>query len=350
MSSPKYVASAFLVSALCISAVAAQQIPAPAQPNSSQIYLDVVVTPKSGAPVGGLKKQDFTVTDNNVAQPIATFEAVDGTQAPIEVVLVVDAVNTDFTRLAYEREQIDNFLKSNGGHLAHPVELAIFTDAGIQLQQAPSTDGNQLSASLDQSDIGLREVRRTSQFENQDRINLSLNALHSLLVKESQHPGRKLIFWISPGWPLLSGPRIDLDSKQQQLIYSQVVGISNALRQGDITLYSVDSAGAGESVQWEFYYQDFLKGVTKPSQVQLGNLALQVIAVQSGGLALSASNDTARPTRQIEKCMADTAAYYRISYNAPPTEHGDSQYHATDVKVSSPGLVARTRTGYYTGP
>jgi VWFA-related protein len=328
-------------------ALAQQPASAPAQPNSNKIYLNVVVAPKSGKPVAGLQQQDFTLTDNNVAQPISSFEAVEGAQSQMEIVLVIDAVNLDYSRIAYEREQIDKFLKANGGHLAHPVSLAIFTDAGVELQQVPSHDGNQLSASLDKSDIALRIIHRDSQYGDQDRIDLSLNALHTLLVKESTRPGRKLIFWISPGWPLLSGPRIQLDAKEMDLLYSQVVGVSNLLQRTGITLYSIDPMGAGQNVGREFYYQDFLKAVTKPSQAEFGNLGLQVLAIRSGGLALTASNDTAQ---QIQQCVDDTAAYYRIAYHAPPAEHGDSQYHAIDIKVSTPGLAARTLAGYYAQP
>jgi len=314
------------------------------QPDTNKIYLDVVVSPKSGSPVAGLQKEDFTVLDNNVARPIENFQALGGSSAPIEVLLVVDAVNTTFSNLTYERDQIDLFFKSNGGHLDHPVSLAIFTDTGVQMQQGDSTDGNELSASLDRAAVGLREIHRDSQYEAQDRFNLSLNALHSLIVKEAARPGRKLIFWVSPGWPLLSGPRIDLDAKQEQLLYSQIVGISTLLLRNDITLYSIDPLGMGQSVGWEFSYQEYLNGVKKPNQVQLGDLSLQVIAVQSGGLALTATNDIANHIRQ---CMADATEYYRISYDPPPSEPRDGDYHKIDVKVSKPGLIARTRTGYY---
>jgi VWFA-related protein len=96
----------------------------------------------------------------------------------------------------------------------------------------------------------------------------------------------------------------------------------------------------------QFYYQEFLNGVKKPSDVQIGNLGLQVIAVQSGGLALSAGNDI---SSRLQQCMDDTTAYYRISYQAPPSEH-PNEYHRIDVRVSTPGLTARTRTGYYALP
>ena len=317
------------------------------QPDTNRISLDIVVSPKSGNPVPGLQERDFTVLDNNVARPIANFQALGGPSVPIEVLLVVDAVNTTYSNLTYERDQIDLFFKSNGGHLDHPVSLAIFTDTGVQIQQGESTDGNELSASLDRAAIGLREIHRDSQYGAQDRFNLSLSALHSLIVQEAARPGRKLIFWVSPGWPLLSGPHIDLSSKQEQLLYSQIVGISTLLLRDDITLYSIDPLGLGQSVAWQFAYQEYLNGVKKPDQVQLGDLSLQVLAVQSGGLALTATNNIADHIRQ---CMADTTEYYRISYDRPPTEPHDSDYHKIDVKVSRPGLTARTRTGYYAQP
>ena len=57
------------------------------------MLLDVVVTAKSGAPARGLQQQDFTLSDNKVKQTISSFQAVDGRQAPIDVIVVIDAVN-----------------------------------------------------------------------------------------------------------------------------------------------------------------------------------------------------------------------------------------------------------------
>jgi VWFA-related protein len=155
-----------------------------------------------------------------------------------------------------------------------------------------------------------------------------------------------MIFWVSPGWPILSGPRIDLDYKQQNQIFSSVVGLSTELRRARITLYSVDPLGTNEGVARTFYYQDFLKGVSKPRQVNVGDLSLQVLAIQSGGLALASSNDV---TQLLEKCMADTGAYYELSFVPAPADHRD-EYHNLLVQVAKPGLTARTRTGYYAQP
>jgi VWFA-related protein len=243
--------------------------------------------------------------------------------------------------------QIDAFLKADGGRLAHPTTLAIFTDNGIRMQPDFTSDGNALSASLDQEAIGLREIRRDSEWGAEDRLQLSLNAFHTLAAQEATRPGRKIILWVSPGWPYLSGPGVELDGKQEQQLFAQVVGLSTILLRGSITVYAIDSLGPGEDVDRTNYYQEYLKGVAKPNQVQLGNLALQVLAVQSGGLAVGPSNDI---TGLLQRCMADTTAHYELSFDPLPPDRRNGDYHKIDIKVSRPGLTARTRTGYYSQP
>jgi VWFA-related protein len=331
---------------VCTAVFFAQQNTQPTSAPASRIDLDVVVTPKSGPAVAGLQQQDFTLFDNKAAQRITSFQARSGRQDPVHVILVIDAVNTGYQTIAYERGQIDKFLRANGGRLAQPMTLAFFTDKGTQLEQGFSTDGNGLSESFDHYDIGLRDIRRSSQYQANDRFQLSMTALSELLEQTAKLPGRKVILWVSPGWPILSGPRIDLTYKEQTQIFSTVVGLSTQLRQARITLYSVDPLGSNEGVARTLYYQDFLKGVSKLSQVNVGDLSLQVLAVQSGGLALSSSNDV---TALLEKCLADTEAYYELSFVPASADHRD-EYHNLLVQVAKPGLTARTRTGYYAQP
>jgi VWFA-related protein len=345
MTNPMRSSIALLSFAVCSALLPAQPVAPTIQSGPTTISLDVVVTPKSGKPVAGLHQQDFTVLDNNIARPIASFAALGGPQAPSEIILLVDAVNTGSIHLAYERQQIDSFLRSNGGVLAHPISLVIFTDTGTTMQTA-STDGNHLADSLDQSNIGLRNIHNSSQHQGEDRLDLSLNTLNSLIAKESTRPGRKLVFWISPGWPLLSGTNIQLSTKLKQQVYAQVVAISSSLERSNITIYSVSPLGAGQSVGSEFDYLQFTKAVTQVDQIRIGYLSLQALAFQSGGLPLSGSNDIAN---QIEKCMADTEAWYHITYDPLPADQ-PNEYHRIEVKLSTPGFTARTRTGYYAQP
>lgn len=312
-----------------------------------EITLDVVVTPRSGAPVAGLAQSDFTLLDNKAPEPITAFRAVTANQMPVEVVLLVDAVNIDYGHVAIVRQQLDKFLRANGGHLQHPTTLAILNDTGVQMQNGFSTDGNALSAALDQQTIGLRDIRRSSGFWGAtERLQISLTALRQLAAKEAKLPGRKLVLFLSPGWPLLSGPNVQLSAKQQDSIFHDVVDTSTQLRQAGITIYNVNPLGPTEGLLRANYYEGFLKGLSKPGQADLADLSLQVVAIQSGGLVLSFSNDVAG---LIDKCVADANAFYRVTFLGASGEHPD-EYHHIDVQLDKPGLVARTRDGYYAQP
>lgn len=314
--------------------------------DSSKIHLDVVVTRKTGPPVSGLQQQDFTVLDNKGPTSVTSFRAVSGSEAPVEVVLVIDAVNTSYQNVGYERGEIAKYLTANGGHLSHPTTLAIVTDSGAQIQKDFSNDGNALNDALTTYTVGLRTIQRSAGFYGAtERFDLSLKALHMLLDREAARPGRKLILWISPGWPILSGPHIDLDSKQQRQIFSSIVDISTEMRRGHITLYSVDSLGVSENVGRTLYYQQFTKGISKLSQTDLGDLSLQVLAVQSGGLALNSSDVSSL----LQHCVADADNYYELVFDTASAEQ-PNEYHHLQVELKDPSLTARTRQGYYAQP
>ncbi|MGB7307543.1 MAG: VWA domain-containing protein [Candidatus Acidiferrales bacterium] len=329
---------------LMVAATSAQQSEPAAPPNGGRIDLDVVVTPKSGPPVGDLQQQDFTVLDNKVPRPIASFRAVNGRNAPVEIVLVIDAVNANYTSVSYQRAQIEKFLRADEGRIARPIALAIFTDQGSRIVGNFSTDGNALSAELDREDVALRSVERSTGFWGAtERWQISLQAMTQLITTVASDPGRKIVICISPGWPLLSGPRVQLSSKMQRQIFGDVVNLSTQMRRGRVTLYSVDPFGPGESMIRTFYYEEFLKGISKPSQALPGDLGLQVLAVQSGGLAIAAGNDI---VGDLQQCLGNVAPYYEISFDPAPATQADP-YHQLEIKIAKSGLIARTRQGYY---
>jgi VWFA-related protein len=313
-----------------------------------QINLDVVVADRSGKPVAGLTQQDFSVLDNKRPTNILSFHAFNAETPipnPVKVILVVDQVNTSFDRVAYERDQVKKFLTLNGGKLADPTSLVFFSDTGTQIMDTPTRDGNALAAAVDSNQNSLRIIRRSQGFYGaQERFELSLKTLSSLTMVEAAKPGRKVIIWISPGWPMLSGPRIDLSSNDARGLFNELVRLSTALREAGITLYSVDPLGLADAGGTRTtYYQEFLKGVTGPSRVDMGNLALQVFATQSGGLVTYGSNSI---VAGLSRSIADLGAYYRISIEAAPADK-PSEYHSLEVKVPTPGVTVRTRTGYY---
>jgi VWFA-related protein len=334
-----------LLAVLAAFATSAQQ-PAP-RPGVDRINLDVVVTGKSGSPVSDLQQQDFTILDNKVPQTVTSFQALDGTQTPVEVIIVIDAVNAKYTTVSYERDQIDKFLRADEGEIVYPTALFVLTDTGLETVEDFSKDGNQLSAALDKYTVSTRILHRSAGFYGAaDRYQISLAALHELAQRESSRPGRKIMVWVSPGWPLLSGPETLLNDKAQQQIFEDIVNFSTELRADRITLYNIDPAGALDSLERDTYWENFVKGVSKPRQAQVGNLGLQVLTTQSGGVVFSFNNDI---TGLLRKCLADTRAGYEISFE-PPADDQSNEYHHLEIRIAQRGLTARTWQGYYSRP
>jgi len=331
---------------LCSAAVLAQDMtrrPQVEESAKSGIFLDVVVTPKKGgAPVAGLTQQNFTVTDNQAPEAITWFQAMRGSEAPVAVTVVLDTVNTSYMKAVFERNQIERFLEANHGNLAHPTQLAIFTDKGLEMQGGFTKDGNALGASLHQDVLRVRDFAWP-----EERIQRSIWALEQLSQREAALPGRKLVLWVSPGWPMLPD-YLDVrwnTAKQKQAVFNTITGLSTVLREARVTLYCIEPLGAGDDDFLQLvYYKDFLKVVRKPARAGFANLALQVISTQTGGLVLNSPKDLAEV---LDEAVDDSNAFYELAFD--PAKGAPDEYHQIEVKVGEPGLIARTRTGYYLG-
>jgi VWFA-related protein len=314
-----------------------------------QLVLDAVVVDKSGKPVSSLQPQDFTILDNGQPARILSLRPQGGAADlahATEVVLVVDEVNCLFETLQHVRRDLKEFLAENGGELPYPVSLAFFTEKGLQIQTHPSRDGNALIAALEQHK--LPPPRTGPSFGNglvpgQQRLQESLEALTSLTVQERATPWKKMVIWISPGWPTEPDPRSpSLGSKDEQRVFNLAVSYSGGLRQARITLYSINPLGAPVGTR-SSHYREFVKGLTSASGALIADLGLETIAAQTGGLAVF-GNDTIG--NLIHRCTPDLGAFYTLSIAAPQAG-GATEFHSLDMKVGTPGLTVRTRTGYY---
>lgn len=318
--------------------------PAPAT-DDRRVTIDIAVTDKSGHPIGGLGAGDFTVLDNDQPQKLLAFQAVDAqgpSAAPVHAVIVVDSINSGVTVVAREREQLGEFLKENGGELAYPTAFAFITDGGLKVQQGSSRDGNAIFAHLTGTDSELRIIGRSQGFYGAaDRLERSLGQLSQLAALEAKQPGRKLVLFISPGWPMLSMAAIEADLKQRTWTFNSIVQLTNGLRQARVTLYTLDPFNLGRHNP--FFYQSYLKGVTKISQAEYPDLSLQVLSEHTGGQVIVNGNDI---KGEIDTALRDATTYYSLSFAAATGGEG-VQYHALRVKVDKPGLTVRTTAGYY---
>jgi VWFA-related protein len=329
--------------ALIVSAVpAAAQLPSFSPPSNS-ITINVAVDTKNGEPVTELHQQNFTLLDNKNPRPIKSFKIATPADEQVHVILFLDAVNTPYTILAFARENVENFLKLNEGTLAYPTSLAVLTDQGAEIVNDFSTEGNTLSDVLQHHQIGLREINRSSEWSGPERLQICLTAFHQLLEYAAKLPGRKLVLWISPGWPLISGPRVYLSPDQAQWIFQDVVSAYTDFQQSDLTIYNVNPVGVQESLNRADYFETFLKGITKPADADLGDLGVQVLSIHSGGLAIESNSDI---SGMIQKCLLDARSWYEIAFDPLPADK-PNEYHHIDIKLDQHDLIARTIDGYY---
>ncbi len=314
-----------------------------------RMTLDVVVTDHAGNPVTGLSEADFKLLDNGTPAKIVSFKAAaaDATDAdPVQVILLVDTVNNSFESVATERDQIVKYLSQNNGQLPVPISIALLADSGVKLDQ-PSRDGNVLIAELKKTTTAIRTLNSAMAAEGAlERFQRSLKALTQMLSYEQTKPGRKLLIWIGPGWPMLAGIHFGSTNKDNHANFDSIVSFSTSLRESRTTLYSVDTLTSESNLAHDVFYQNFLRPVTSVKAADSGSLATPVLALQSGGLVLKGSNDL---VGEIARCVADARAAYTLTFEVPAAE-AVNDYHGLEVKLAKAGLTARTNTGYYAQP
>lgn len=322
--------------------------PASASTDPGPTSISFFVTDKAGSPVTGLQQQDFTLQIDKKPQTINSFEEVTATKDPVEVILVVDSVNTRANNVAEAREQIGRYLTQNGGKLPHPTSIIYFSDKDTVFSPSPSQDGNALKAQLDKTGSNLRDVGRDAGlYGYMEELYKSIQAMNQIADYETSRPGRKLLLWISSGWRPLAGPEVQLSKKNEEDLFAMLVRTTTALRRAQITLTSIDPLGTRDAAGFRvFAYQSFLKGVAKPSQMQIANLLLEVLATDTGGLVMNSSNDV---VKLINTAASDADSFYRITLTPPPPTH-PNDYHEVKILVDKPKEIAHAITGYYADP
>lgn len=318
--------------------------------DDNNIAITVAVTDKSGRPITGIEATNFKVFDNKQPQKILAFRAVDAAHppaVPLKVQFVIDAVNSDALLVAQERDGLSAFLKQNPGKLDDSTSIWILENAGLTRIAGPAQDDAALLTALSGAPALLRVINRSAgTWGDVERTGQATKLLKELISPESRTPGRKLIFFLSPGWPML----FNYEADQRSSIFDDIVKISNGLRESCISLYTLDPSTVGRTFQPfssgisdSSAYESFLKGVTKSGDAQYGNLSLQVLSENSGGQVIIEGNDI---KAGINAALRGASTWYSLVFERAPGGR-TTEYHAIQVAVDKPHVKVRTTAGYY---
>jgi VWFA-related protein len=341
-----------------------------------RIILNVLAVDDSNIPAAGLKPQDFVLMDNGRPLELATFREVNGQQgiAQPHIILILDAVNNTSRSIAFEIKEVAKYLASNQGRLIFPTSIATLTSSGfntsptsvdssVLLQESktlfkdihPSECRNSSNDAAHASplsghgdnNIGV-SIQKTHDGNclNQ-KFTLSLTALGDLASAQKDVPGRVILVWIGPGWPLLTGPEFLPDTAEIKAnFFDHFVELSRTLREAQVTVDAVSSPDMFRQPEYESPPgKSLAEGPLTEKQAAANNLALQAIATESGGRVLESNSIAA----QIARCVADAQLYYALSFDSIPSSQPD-EYHSLQVKVNKPGVTVFTNSLYYAEP
>ena len=352
----------FLACFLACGAIVQAQTAAPAPPTNPNapittlkasthvVVLDVVVTDKAGHPVAGLTKDDFTLREDGKPQSIRSFEAVTAGQplsaSTPHTILLVDEMNTEFTDMAFVRYSVNKLL-TRSSRLSEPTALYVLTNSGIKILANYTRDPQMLETALKQHAAVLPWRLHRGFYSAVDRINLSLTALQQIAMANAGAPGRKNIVWISPGFPIFSA--LNLSGGNRQKIFDAIRKLSDELLKARISVYSIDPRGVygvsnGLSFTNNTQFAAYVNALSSANQAAFGDLAIQTLAVQTGGRALYGRNDV---DAEIATTLADAATYYTLSYTPTNRDYNGKFRKVLLTLPGDPGYAIRTRDGYY---
>jgi VWFA-related protein len=332
-------------------------------PDATQgsISLDVSVTDRSGNSVAGLRQQDFTLRDNGQLTKIVSVHAFDGAStkpdSATQVILVIDELNSpraaeDRSRGLTPGREAETFLRLHQGHLSQPVSVYRLTRDGVTASTIAYSDGNGLAGEIASrrepnviwktATISENLAQAAASGNIGWNLTHSLTALGSISLQQRLRPGRKLMFWLGPGW--------QVDRPKGTGLLDFYNELSTRLREARIELWctteSAPEDGHDSPVPGGGFNPSELLKRNDPAADEPALLTLQSIARHTGGGMLARTGDM---TDLIDNRVKQGGTFYVLTFDPSPTNAVDD-YHDLKVEVRSPGLTAHTRTGYFDQP
>ncbi len=361
------------------------------------VILDVIVTDPTGNPVTGLTAADLLVTENGVPQhatvvDTSTSDATTSTTpapnppgnasqptSPLpatsrpsgtRTVILLDEVNVQFFDLAFARKRLEVFLRSPAARGQSIAVLALTPTRQILVHDF-STDTETLVHAvhalppvIPATGAGGPINGNVDSLHDMENLANAMAAIGQLGRAFSGSPERVNVIWITSGFlslaPLVNG--FEVQSTLDQILHQA----SNLFLSARIVLYTVDPHGVQSESNLPNHNSQPYQGTRSAQQAfqdttgsqfaqqQLNMTANQAVAnsflgaidQRSGGRAFGNGNDI---DLALARIVGESNSSLRVVYS-PSDKNFDGGYRKITVKLTRPGLSARTRDGYYALP
>jgi VWFA-related protein len=267
--------------------------------NARLVQVDVVVTNRSGNPITGLNKSDFTVLQDGKTQSVTAFEAhVPVENAPADIrtavpesllppntyanrqpivgeqpwnIVLYDRLNTPVSDQQYAREQLLTVVKSLPAN--SPASLVLLDNQNLEMLQDFTLDRDALlekTARLHptqslllttqlQNERAVGDMAQVDTFGHlraayaqaealrlRERTDTTVLAFKAVARALAGYPGRKNVVWLSGSFPIQIGPKLSTRSDPWRDSRSFLTGIEEAgalLADSRVAVYPVDVRG-----------------------------------------------------------------------------------------------------------
>ena len=254
--------------------------------------------------VGDLGEQDFEVYEDGMRQGIAFFSRV---QQPIALAILLDTSASMNERLSTAQEAAIGFARR-----LRPEDVieVIDFDSQVRILQAFTNDVGALEKAIRGTDVN----GSTSLY---NAIYISLKELKKIKASSAEEIRRQAIVVLSDG-----------DDTSSLVPYEEVLDLA---KRSETAIYSIGLRPAG-AYRSEFKEAEFV---------------LKQLSQETGGRAYFVTTASELP-KIYEQISEELANQYSLAYSSKnPLRNG--AWRRIVVRVAKPGLVARTRQGYY-GP
>lgn len=360
------------------------------------VQVDAVVTDKQGKPVTDLKPSDFEIYEDGRKQHITNFSFVatqpetSPTPAKPEprskppgppgpptrlrpnqvrrtIALVVDDLGLSFESTAAVRDALKRFVDQQ----MQPGDLVaiIRTGAGMGALQQFTADKRELYAAIERvrwnmmgrggvsafAPIGGGASAGGSVAESVDELRTeiysvgTLGALNFVIRGLRELPGRKSVILLSDGFRLYNR------DQNSQRVLDALRRLTDLANRASVVIYTIDARGlqtlaltAADDVKGQSSEQIEQALDARRQELFDTQSGLQYLAQETGGFAIRNSNDL---KGGIKRVLDDQRGYYLLGYVPESStfrlERGLRKFHKIAVKVKTPALSVRSRTGFY---
>jgi Ca-activated chloride channel family protein len=269
------------------------------------VSLNVSVTDPAGSYVTSLEQADFEVFEDGAKQSITFFSRK---QQPIALAVLLDTSNSMEGRMATAQEAAIGFAKRlQPDDVAEVIEFS----SRVNILQEFTNDANALEEAI-------RSTTPDGSTALYNAIYISLKSLGKIKARTEDEVRRQAIVVLSDG-----------DDTSSLMPYEEVLELA---KRSETAIYTIGLRDQREGTRPTFKEAEYV---------------LRQLAQETGGRSFFPNTVQELP-KIYEQISQELSTLYSIAYTSRnPLRNG--AWRRIVVRVAKPGLIARTRQGYY-GP